>query len=285
MSNPTEFARRYHRMKIHMDFAPQYSGTVNITKYQNGSREDCNAEMETLKALIAKVLKRKPDSIFCFPAGDMIPSSEAFYTKGIYRAYNGKGSPDEIIDVLRLACRFDRPKKTGCATLTAYAKKFIGLDCNGFVGNYHGLSPELHVSIWAYGWTGKPDKVAALKEAERLSIESFFPLKPRTDVKEARSGDVLASLNAAGKIHHVALIDDVFGGEANLMRCRIVEWGQAGEEPNHIKEIKTYELVKGPKNFGVEYGIHPKGGEFRYLLARPTGFNPAGWGRCGREYI
>jgi hypothetical protein len=285
MISPTEYARRYHRMKVHIDFAPQYSGTVNITKYQNGPREDCNAEMDALKTDLAKILKRKIDSTFYFPPGDVIPSAEPFFAKSIYRAYTGKGSPDEIKDVLRLACRTNRPKKTGCATLDAYAKKYIGLDCNGFVGNYHGLSPELHVTIWAYGWTGKADKIKELKAAERLSVEQYFPLKNRTDVKEVRNGDVLASLNSEGKIHHVALVDDVAPGEGNKIRWRVVEWGEKGEEPRHIKEVKDYELIKGTKRFGVEYGVHPKGGEFRYLLAGPGSPQSAGWGRCGHEEI
>lgn len=39
--------------------------------------------------------------------------------------------------------------------MTDYGRQFFGLDCNGFVGNYWGLSPGLSIGVWALGEPGK----------------------------------------------------------------------------------------------------------------------------------
>ena len=54
------------------------------------------------------------------------------------KAFYGKGTPEEAQITLQLADRFGLLKG---GTMQAYCDKFLGLDCNGFVGNYlvHGL--------------------------------------------------------------------------------------------------------------------------------------------------
>lgn len=53
------------------------------------------------------------------------------------KAFYGKGSPEECQITLQLAERFKLPKG---GTVQGYCDKYLGLDCNGFVGNYlvHG---------------------------------------------------------------------------------------------------------------------------------------------------
>jgi hypothetical protein len=57
-----------------------------------------------------------------------------YYAK---KAFFGKGSPQEAAITLQLAARFNLDKG---GDLQAYCDTYLGLDCNGFVGNYlvHG---------------------------------------------------------------------------------------------------------------------------------------------------
>src|SRR5581483_10161720 len=54
------------------------------------------------------------------------------------KAFIGKGSPEDAQVTLQLADRFGL---LGGGTLQAYCDKYLGLDCNGFAGNYlvHGF--------------------------------------------------------------------------------------------------------------------------------------------------
>lgn len=57
------------------------------------------------------------------------------------KAFFGKGCPEEVQITLQLAERFGLLKG---GTVQDYCDKYLGLDCNGFVGNYlaHGLRKE-----------------------------------------------------------------------------------------------------------------------------------------------
>jgi hypothetical protein len=56
-------------------------------------------------------------------------------SKEILRPYCGKGSPQEISRVLQFAVGFDLLPPT-LGALQAHCREYIGLDCNGFVGNF-----------------------------------------------------------------------------------------------------------------------------------------------------
>jgi hypothetical protein len=63
------------------------------------------------------------------------------------KAFSGKGSPEEAAITLHLADRFNLLKG---ADLQTYCDTYLGLDCNGFVGNYvvHGFRNG--------GWDAEP---------------------------------------------------------------------------------------------------------------------------------
>jgi hypothetical protein len=190
--------------------------------------------------------------------------------------------------------------------MAEYAYKFFSLDCNGLVGNYLGLSPEVLPGGWATlsrkwveggvkangeGWNGwGPAEVASLP---------YLPLKPRKSASEARTGDVLVSLTPGGVYEHVALVDNVSPVDKETVNWQIVEWGSetsldsvdpANEAlhyipDDHIKDPGDQKLGNGKeKQYGV--GFLGKWGRFRYLFAGPPStFEPATWGRCGNILI
>jgi hypothetical protein len=211
---------------------------------------------------------------------------EFFYKMTIKRAFIGKGSPAEMRDTLRLAYRCGRiGHGKPYNSLKDYALRFLGLDCNGFAGNYHGISPALGVPIWANGPGTFKAGENGWGKAEVASAP-FFPLKARTDTRAVTTGDVLVTFKEGG-YKHVALVDDVQWVDSQRVNWRVVEWGQKGDRSKHIGEVQQVTLVLGDKGQNKKHGFawnHK--GNFRYLFAGPQGTpRPADFGRCGRDEI
>jgi hypothetical protein len=290
--SPTEYTREYHPLLVN-DPRQGLFAAVQITRYQNGPRAETSAELDSLFGGLAKILKvKKVPNVFRFPTGDVMDPVTPYYRMGLRRVYNGKGSPAEMADAIRLAMRCGRiGKGKAAATVADYATKFLGLDCNGLVGNYFGLSPALHISIWALGepagllsWSEKQLVDAGWKEAE-LGTAPYVPLNPRHAVEEVCDGDVLITVIGGTDYSHIAMVDKVKVVGTDRVRWSVVEWGEAGGESKHIKAETEVTLVKGSKKkFGL--GFAPKAGKFRYLFAAPDSpYHPATWGRCGRTDI
>ena len=60
----------------------------------------------------------------------------------LQRVFTGKGAPEDIRNVVLLASRF---KLTDSKTVNNYIKTSIGLDCNGFAGNFWGIDPNTEI--------------------------------------------------------------------------------------------------------------------------------------------
>src|SRR5437763_1229522 len=105
---PSDYALRYHNLAV-TDYSQGLFDVVNITRYQNGPRGETTTEYSALIGAIKKILNVKHlANPFTFPAGDVMGPAEWFFPPGLRRAFNGKGSPAEIADVLRLAVRCGR---------------------------------------------------------------------------------------------------------------------------------------------------------------------------------
>ena len=106
--SPSQYVLNYHSLLIN-DPQQKLATSVNITRYQNGTRAECETERNSLISAVTKILGAKHlHSTFRFPQDDVIDSTKPFYKVGIKRAYQGKGSPSEIADVIRLAWRCGR---------------------------------------------------------------------------------------------------------------------------------------------------------------------------------
>lgn len=307
--SPSDYMRCYHGFSVQA-FGPTglpMAGTVHVTRYQVAAP----LERDRLIAAIKTVLKIKHTpplhsnyDWFAFAPGDPIQTHEPFYWQSIRRAFGFKGSPGEMQAVLRLACRLGRigtgkdvaGQPAAAPTLAAYAKQFFSLDCNGFVGNYWGLSPEVHQSNWAV--ITPTTEARVLKKTTggdywngwgtaAVKTLDYIPLTPRRAADEACAGDVLIVHKDDTSWSHIALVDHVTWVDGNQVNWRVVEYGESTSESNfdtaadnHIKPFRTVKLVQGPhKKLGVGY---QDGNKFKYLFAAPDSlFSPATLGRCG----
>jgi hypothetical protein len=310
----SDYVRQYHNLTVtalDAGGAPM-SETVHVTRYQVVSTGERQKLLNALKKILG--LKVVPNlatttEFFVFPPGDVM-GPEPFYWQGIRRAYNFKASPAEMRDVLRLAYRCGRIGKgkdvigqpAAAMTMALYAHQCFGLDCNGMVGNYFDLSPEMYIECFAQ-MSAREEKAVEKNvdahhgywngwgRAEVLSLP-YLPLAPRKSASEAKTGDVLIDVESGGKHAHIAVVEDVTPVDKDSVSWRVVEWGQGTElgkdnsetaKDHHIHPIKTVKLTKGSrKDYGVGHASF--GTRFRYLFAGPNvPFDPADWGRCGVE--
>jgi hypothetical protein len=63
----------------------------------------------------------------------------------LQRVFTGKGAPEDIRNVVSLASRY---KLTDAASVDKYCSANIGLDCNGFAGNFWGIDPNTPIASY-----------------------------------------------------------------------------------------------------------------------------------------
>lgn len=189
---------------------------VEIEKYRNnslsGAEKGCEgwvkrraAVRKKAKAAIAAAGGHTEGSRVHIPmaCGDLYHAfNDHVYDEGkVIRTYTGKGSPEEIGEVLSAAIAVGvfHPDE-----VWEHVRKYVGLDCNGFVGNWArankikvgGRDAEANTSLLDYASTNKDKK--------------------RTEAVELRQGDVLVWL----KSPHIAVVDSVVDPEmGTFMVC------------------------------------------------------------------
>ena len=194
-----------------------------------------------------------------------IRRTEEFYAESLVRAYVGKGSPDEIIDALRLAMALGRigtdpdvnGKPPARPTVQQYARDFMTLDCNCLVGNFYGADPDASIDVYA------------------------SPGRRRSAIRAVQKGDAVVTHCAAAPYEHVALIDEWNVISDSSVEATLCEWGQPGDETKHYRTY-TLTIEKGPiTSFGIGWrsDSNVKKGvkSFRYIFAPQTDNEPWGW--------
>ncbi len=176
---------------------------------------------------------------------------EAVNTAELAQAYIGKGTPEIIALALRLAEAFGLVAGNAAA-MQKYCDDYIGLDCNGFVGNY------------------------LLQEGSKLvgpstsaNASSFMPeLKRFTKLQDVKYRSVLCWKNTG----HVAIIDLNYGPvlvppkyNSEMLRCMVCESTGARLTPGDVHtdglNYTLYEIhppTKG-KVFRVKRGLGGSG--------------------------
>jgi hypothetical protein len=137
---PYEFASRYRRIEI-----PCPDGTttpVDVRKYLSALK-NIEAKDRLWGLIGAEFHRSKSITVKVFTNGawvDYTFKTKAEMTQHVVNPYCGKASPETVQAMLQLVLRLD-PKKWTKATIQSYCDAHMGLDCNGFVGNYlrHGL--------------------------------------------------------------------------------------------------------------------------------------------------
>lgn len=261
---PSEYLQRYHSLGVGLD---DWSFTsVALAQYVNGTDNPAWGARVPMLEGIAEELNatRDPHETRArFTAWNLPPQftieGMPISKMGVLRVYTGKGSPDEIADVVWLAHRFGlitnpaKPRR-GSKPLTQYAAEYLGLDCNGLVGNFLGVNPD--TSIDAYADHGRH----------------------RTAVSEIASGDVLISrVNNINE--HIALIDEVVA-PGPPTQLTIVEWGQAGQN-HHLNHVTVTFRQDERRYLYYEYVSHTHHGQGKtgrkYVFAPPVPAVPRGY--------
>lgn len=149
-----------------------------------------------------------------------ITLDEIIKTTELARVFTGKGTPELCAKALQLAEAFGLVKPTVMA-MQSYCDDFIGLDCNGFVGNY----------LQEIGCT--------LVGPETPAQPAYFtpPGKRLTKLEDIKANSVLA-WKAGG---HVAIVDRIIGRvlappkfNSYILRCDVCESTGARHDPTNI---------------------------------------------------
>jgi len=249
--SPFEYLDRYHKLQV-VDQKLGLAANVNITKYISGWTHDNMGEYMAVLSSIAVFHKLKGPSLVPdrFAIDDSrMHSWETFYKASVRRTFEGRGSPDDITDTLRLAVWGGRCSTGGAS---AYAAKWFGQDCNAFVGNYQGVSPSSAIFAYALGYGGSGTIPGATPDV--YASRNLLPLNPDKDFKEIAEGDVLCTYGSADKNgnrwRHIALVNDITllgqpAGDAQDAILSIAEWGAAGDLPAHKVENAKVTLKRG----------------------------------------
>lgn len=139
----------YHHLiaPLHQD----RMGLVRIDRYLNAGITGnpkhpravlAHAEKDALLGAIAHEIKAPRAPLSFTLDGRM------FHRGDIQRVFSGKGSPAQIRTTLWLATRLSRATPD---TIRDYCDKFVGLDCNGFVGNYWGGDGNTEIDYYDKG--------------------------------------------------------------------------------------------------------------------------------------
>jgi len=231
---PFEYADQYHQLQL-QDSLLGLDVTLNISKYKADWDMEDVAEASTVLNLVAmKFLKLRSvnevPAIFRIPNSPKVDPTEDFCCAGIRRAFASRGSPDEMIDALRIAVLVGRP---GNLSPKEYGEKWFGQDCNSFAGNYIGLSPMIPIASYATG-------TQLGTTYSEQDCRQFLPLPPRNDESQAlwgiQTGDVLLTFGKFDKRgipwRHIAIVQNLMGSFSSAT-LSIAEWGEKGGKPQH----------------------------------------------------
>jgi hypothetical protein len=133
MPTAVEYAERYLQLTVPFDDG---SVTVRVDRYHIGSPDAEQGKLwQDLKDHFRKEQGKNAAYRLKLRVNAEFPEFSSA-NEMLHRAVNpfwGKGSPEDCQIVLQLAVLFGRATK---ANLQSYCDDHLGLDCNGFVGNY-----------------------------------------------------------------------------------------------------------------------------------------------------
>ncbi|MGE5345678.1 MAG: hypothetical protein ACM3JH_06970 [Acidithiobacillales bacterium] len=176
---PEEYMNRYLHCPVWL--SDDSVREVRIDQYLNhGESSNSDAAWRAYESLIQGLARLTRTRAF---ATRYEKDGWTFETRLLRRAFVGKGSPSNIQDVY-LAASF-----CGLVTMSNaqdYANRYLGTDCNGFVGNYFGLDPNTSISSY-----------------------DSHPRNRRSRADEIQARDVVVFLDSAGGHKHIALVHGV----------------------------------------------------------------------------
>lgn len=195
MVTPVEYAERYRSIPV------QAAGQTRNTRVEIYRIGKPDAEQGTLWGKVKDhfTVNKKKDANYRLrlrvnAAEEEFASADELLRR-VVNPFWGKGSPEDCQIALELAVITAR---TGIDGVQDYANKHIGLDCNGFVGNY----------IWhvhqGHAWNTWPAKADEDKEPyPSASIASIMSWAKKAGREITAVSDMLA-----GKMYVMGLVDD-----------------------------------------------------------------------------
>ena len=158
---PMEYEARYKTLRVEFIATDTPPVTLSIYKYRLGAMKP---EGHTLMTAARDYLARQQKQSSDFTLALIVNGKPATFgmwpvlAPHIARPFSGKGSPEDCQIVAQMAVLLNR---TTAANLQTYCDNNIGLDCNGFVGNFlwhgranndwmdipgdHDLGPEMSI--------------------------------------------------------------------------------------------------------------------------------------------
>ena len=218
--------------------------TLKIDRYlNNGLKLQRNKDAEKAKdALLSGVAGELK---VAYPGPLMFTIDSLTYDRlKLQRVFTGKGAPEDIRNVVRLASRF---KLTDAKTVSKYCTTNIGLDCNGFTGNYWGKDPD--TSIDQYN-TNRRRAVADVTPGDAMI---FY----RKGVAAPFHIAVVDEVNVIGKQFQVIVAQSA-GLEQGLERF---DWGRLTPENTKSGDLFAQKTIAGVGDCTLYFAGGPEKGK------------------------
>jgi hypothetical protein len=295
--SPSEYIAEYHNFRV---LSADLIVSSTISRYQAAADPLQRPEFQAVASRLITKFKAGGTNPYSMPrrfrliGHPLISEYEYFFREGLKRAYDCRGTPEEIRDAVRLAVATGRCDAAGAP---AYITKWFGLDCNTLVDNWMGLSSGTAIFAYVNGYTGGPlnSEAAGGTNADEATRGSLpFPAAPT--LQSVGEGSVLVTYspdrpppangpkNELRFWEHIALVqsfsviseDDPSQAKKGVpitakASITIVEWGGAGGEAEHVKNVASCDLVKGKWVRGKDqvFWAIKAGASYRLILNMP----------------
>jgi hypothetical protein len=217
---------QYHHLLVRLDDGSP--AIVRIDRYLNGGIRNnpqyprainADREKDGLVSAIANELKAK-----FLPPPQFQIAGRSLKLLDIQRVFVGKGSPEQIRTAIWLASRYNR---TNSRTVTDYCNRYMGLDCNGFAGNYWGIDPD--------------------------TLVDSYDVNRRKNVTDVDTGDVLIHYDGnRGRAAHIGVIDQVTVNGKKLSLVVVQSAGpDEGLKIDDPVEVEPRPNAKGELTFDI----------------------------------
>ncbi len=222
--SPIDFEKKYRELKVKLDDGTTVQ--VDVHAYQLNGVNNTSA-LVAKDALINKMNEERRKTKDVLVDNVSVTAEKP----NIARCFMGKGSPASLALTLRLGHRYKlHNARTG---LQAYCDANLGLDCNGFVGNYTrtrglGLGPSDQIEQFRNNGTA------------------------RNQVGDVQARDILTWKNKTHGFGHIAIVEGLLYGPWDVARgvfprCVVVE--SSGGAGLHHSEY-TLQAARFDKTIG-----------------------------------
>jgi hypothetical protein len=260
---PAQYAARYLPVTFRV---ADRDYSINISRYHLGA--ETPAKDRLLGALADHLAREQSDGGDFYLAVYINSEPLQIYTWGdvslnLYRPFIGKGSPEECQLVLQLALIVGGVQPN---QLQKWADDNLGLDCNGFVGNY--LFHELMGNDWQDEPTGAQPGPSALintifhwvsGDDENAVVDDLGDVSPHVSYLIARV-DSFGNVMPGGPnkpVGHIAITEP-----GQIMKQSFVSNSMGGIDPEFVRldmynhlAVRTVESA-GPRNVDLGVGMN-----------------------------